>query len=257
MPSGEQARAHGGATGQSRFLGVGVLVAIGLLTASAAWAEGDPAVLHHHDWNPRRLSVGLRFDHFWLEESRRPGPNGLDNGNLTTNFLGSLWGLDSQQSYVPSPFVEYRAVRNLAIGLEYDAQRAKTLDWANDERVATAGDGDAEIRGVFAYGSWRVRLDGRWMPYVTVGYAHYWSRFFVSPGWAGPGRSFVVEDVDGWFAGTGCRFSLGRHFAVDAGFRHLHVDDIAARANLSTKRYREGVFPMRSDAVSVGLEFGF
>lgn len=202
--------------------------------------------------------MGLRVDHFWLEESRRPGEDGgLDNGNITTNFLGSLWGLDPQQSYVPSPFVEYRAVRGLAVGVAYDSQRAKTLDWATDEKLETAGDGDLELRGILAYASWRLQLNPRWMPHASAGYAHYWSRFFESPGWASPGREFVVEDTEGWFADLGCRFTLDRHFGVDAGFRHLQVKDVDARAYFSPKRFRAGAFPMRSDAINVGLAFGF
>jgi opacity protein-like surface antigen len=234
-----------------------VLLAMGLLTCGAAAAEGDDSGATHQDWPASRLSAGLRIDHFWLEESRRPGPNGLDNGNLATNFLGSLWGLDPRQSYVPSPFVECRAFKGLAVGVEYDAQRAKTLDWADADKLTTAGDGDVEIRGVLAYASWRVRLKKRWTPHADAGYARYWSRFHVSPGWAGPNRHFAVEATDGWFAVLGCRFAFDRHFAVDAGFRHLQVGDVDARAYLSTKKYRSGAFPMRSDAIRVGLEYGF
>jgi hypothetical protein len=43
---------------------------------------------------------------------------------------------------------------------------------------------------------------------------------------------------------------------VDAGFRHLQVADVEARAYLGTRRYRGGAFPMRSDAVEFGLAYG-
>lgn len=244
-------------TSGSRMLAGSVILTMTLPVVATSSAESDGPPAAYHDGQARRISVGLRLDHFWLEESRRPGPNGLDNANLTTNFLGSLWGLDSQQSYVPSPFVEYRVFRGLAVGLEYDTQRAKTLDWADEDKVTTAGDGDVEIRGVQAYASWRVRLNRRWMPYASVGYSRYWSRFFVSPGWAGPGRYFVVEDTDGWSVGFGCRFTLDRRFGVDAGFRHLQVGAVDGRAYLGSKRYRGGAFPMRSDAINVALVLGF
>lgn len=243
--------------GRRRRLAGAALLWAAVLSATMASAEEVRPPAAYHDWLLRRLAVGLRVDLFRLEESRRSGSNGYDNANLGVNFLGSLWGLDARQSYVPSPFAELRLVRGLAVGVAYDAQRAKTLDWADEDKVRTAGDGDVEIRGIQAWGSWRVRLGRRWTAHAAAGYAHYWSRFLVSPGWAAPGRSFVVEGTDGWVAGLGCRFSLGRHLGVDGDLRHLQVGDVAARAYFGTKRFRSGAFPMRSDSVSVGLVYGF
>ena len=82
-------------------------------------------------WISTRLSVGARFTYYWLEETRRSGENGYDNGNLSGNFLGSLWGLDAQQHYFPNPYFEYRVSSGFGIGAMYDQLRVKTLDWAN------------------------------------------------------------------------------------------------------------------------------
>ncbi len=57
-----------------------------------------------------RLSLGASFTNYGLEETRRSGENGYDNGNLSGNFLGSLWGLDARQHYFPNPYLEYRIV---------------------------------------------------------------------------------------------------------------------------------------------------
>ena len=208
-------------------------------------------------WISTRLLIGARFTHYWLEDSRRAGENGYDNGNLEGNFLGSLWGLDAEQHYFPNPYLEYRVVSGVGVGVTYDQLRAKTLDWADDEQTATAGDGDLEIRGVGVYLVGRLRNRTRLEPYGTLGFAWYQSHFDVSPGWAAPGRRFEVEDTDGWFVTAGCKMSLARRFGVDVQFRHSQVGEVAARAYLRPNRYRPGSFPMRYDAIAVGVLYAF
>jgi hypothetical protein len=61
------------------------------------------------------LTIGARVTYFWLKDTRRSGPNGLDNLNQAGNFLG-LWGLDAQQHYFPNPFVEYRVISGFGPG---------------------------------------------------------------------------------------------------------------------------------------------
>jgi opacity protein-like surface antigen len=204
-----------------------------------------------------RLTLGVRFTHTWLVEDRRAGPNGYDNSNKRGNFLGSLWGLDAQQQYVPLPLVEYRVVRTFGVGVAYDQVRIKTLDWANPEHTMTAGDGDLEIRGVqtWAFGRWANRT--RATPYLQVGFAHYWSRFLESPGWAAPGRYFEVESTQGWILTAGVRFAVGKGFALDGFYQRRQLDDVQAAAHLTGGGRIKGVFPVRSNVVAVGVVYGF
>jgi opacity protein-like surface antigen len=204
-----------------------------------------------------RLTVGLRGTHSWLVENRRAGENGYDNSNKKGNFLGSLWGLDAQQQYVPLPLVEYRVVGAFGAGAAYDQVKIKTLDWANPERTVTAGDGDLEIRGVQAYAFGRYANRTRATPYVQVGFAHYWSRFLESPGWAAPGRYFEVDDTQGWFVTAGVRFAVGKGLAVDACYQRRQLGDIKAAAHLPGGGRIKGVFPVRSNVVAVGVVYGF
>jgi opacity protein-like surface antigen len=235
-----------------------------LLLAAPATASDEvgssspaPASGFGQKWISTRLAVGARFTYYRLEDSRRAGENGYDNGNTEGNFLGSLWGLDAQQHYFPNPYVEYRVVSGVGVGVTYDELRARTLDWAGEEQTATAGDGDLEIRGVGVYLLGRYRNRTRFEPYGTLGFAWYRSHFDVSPGWAAPGRRFEVEDTDGWFVTAGCKMSVARHFAVDVMFRHSHVGAVAARAYFRPNRFREGAFPMRYDALAIGALYAF
>ncbi len=237
-------------------------IAAALMAVSAPAPADDPPVAGERPsfgqrWIATRLSIGARFTYFWLEDTRRAGESGYDNGNLSGNFLGSLWGLDAQQHYFPNPYLEYRVVSAFGIGVTYDQVRAKTLDWANEEQSITAGDGDLELRGVGVYLVARYRNRSHFEPYANAGFAWYQSEFFVSPGWAAPGRRFVVEDTDGWFVAGGCKIAVGKHLGIDAMFRHSHVGDVAARAYLGGKRYRGGAFPMRYDALALGIAYVF
>jgi opacity protein-like surface antigen len=209
------------------------------------------------EWVASRLSIGARVITFWLKDTRRSGENGYDNANLEGNFLGSLWGLDAQQHYFPNSFLEYRVVSSFGVGFAYNQARAKTLDWANDQRSITAGDGDVQIRGLQVYVFGRYRNRTRVTPYANLGVSRYWSRFFESPGWSAPGRHFEVDDTSGWFAAVGCSVALWKHLEVDAIYSYSQIGDVTARAYLRPNRYRRGAFPMRSDVLGIGVVYAF
>jgi opacity protein-like surface antigen len=237
-------------------------VAVMGLSLAASAAEDAPAAAVKgpgflRRWVAGRLSIGARVTGFRLRDTRRSGENGLDNGNLAGNFLGSLWGLDARQRYLPNPYLEYRIASSFGVGLAYDQARARTLDWADEEHTLTAGDGDVQIRGLQAHVFARYRNRSRLTPYANLGMAWYRSRFFESPAWSAPGRHFEVDGTDGWFAAVGCRVALARHVGLDAMYRHSHVGDVAARAYLRANRFRGGAFPMRSHVLGVGAAYDF
>jgi opacity protein-like surface antigen len=205
-----------------------------------------------------RLTLGIAVSHTWLEDDRRSGPNGYDNANRSGNFLGSLWGLDPKQSYVPGPFLEYRIVSAFGLGVAYNQLTVKTLDWGDAERTWTAGDGDLRMRGaqVFAFG--RLANRTRVTPYVRVGFAYYWSAFFESPGWATPGRSFEVSDTKGWLAGAGLRAALWKGVGLEGCYEHEQLADVKAAVRFTSGgKGTKGAFPVRNDAVSLRLSYAF
>lgn len=204
-----------------------------------------------------RLSLGLRLSRLWLEDSRRYGPNGLDNGNGPINFLGSLWGLDPVQRYVPSPFLEYRIVSGVGVGVAYDEARIRTLDWANAEKTVTAGDGDLRLRGAQIWGFASYPRGARITLGAYGGYGRYWPAFFEAPGWALPGRWFEVHATQGWLAGARLRVTPRRHLGIEVGYEHLGLADVPAKAHLLGGGHKNGVFPARSDALRAGLVYTF
>ncbi|MCU0243075.1 MAG: porin family protein [Vicinamibacteria bacterium] len=248
-----------------RSISLSITITTILLTLSATVGARDTAAQGQNTpgfakkWIGSRLTVGARLNHYGLIETRRYGDNGLDNANLTTNFVGSLWGLDTKQHGFPNPFVEYRLAKGIGIGVAYDELRAKTLDWTSDEKVAIGGDGDLEIRGVNAYITARYKNRTRFEPFVFAGYAWYNSDFDESPEWAAPGRYFVVAGTDGWVAGGGGRVRVTSHIGADVTYRHAQLRDVSARAVLTGGggRNRTGAFPMRYNAFALGLSYTF
>jgi opacity protein-like surface antigen len=227
------------------------------LAADAAAAAQEPSGFFGR-FVANHLTIGARVTYFWLKDTRRSGPNGLDNLNQDGNFLGSLWGLDAQQHYFPNPFVEYRVISGFGAGIAYDQARAKTLDWTdNTARLVTAGDGDVEIKGVQYYVFGRLRNQTRLTPYANVGIARYHAHFFASPDWLTPGRHFEVDDTNGWFVSGGCNVAFTRHVGLDVLYRYSELDAVVGRAFFNARRHRSGAFPMRSDIVGAGFVVAF
>ncbi|HXB57526.1 MAG TPA: hypothetical protein VN461_22380 [Vicinamibacteria bacterium] len=227
----------------------------GVAAEETAAADGQPGFFGR--WVANRLTTGARVTHFWLQDTRRSDANGYDNLNQTGNFLGSLWGLDAQQHYFPNPFVEYRIISAFGAGIAYDQARAKTLDWGDVQHTITAGDGDVEIRGLQFYVFGRFRNRTRVTPYANLGFGRYWSRFFVSPGWALPGRRFEVDDTRGWVFSGGCSVALVRHLGLETLYHHSQLEAVTGRAYFNRNHHRSGAFPMQNDVLSAGLLYGF
>ncbi len=245
---------------RTRCARLGVLLAA--VTASAVLAGADDTADADRSFLRKavdnRLAIGLRLSHSWLEDSRRYGENGLDNGN-PGNFLGSLWGLDLEQRAVPCPFLEYRVVSIAGLGVGYDETRIRTLDWGTDDdgRPVTAGDGDLRLRGVQVYAFARYPNRTRVTPQARLGWSHYSSAFFENPGWAQGGKSFDVQDTSGWFVAAGVGVRVWRGAGLDLSFEHLALGDVRAKARLGHGGHRNGAFPVRRDTLSLGLGYRF
>jgi len=190
-----------------------------------------------------RVTVGMRVERSWLTDSRRGDKD---------HFLGSLWGLDSSQSYLPSPFLEVRITGPVGMGLAYGQARVRTLDWADSSHTVAAGDGDLQLRGGEVYAFARARNRSRVTPYARVGYARYWSDFVELPGWPG---HFETGTTRGWTAGAGVRVALWKGCGLDVLYEHRSLGPVAAVAMGSNGVRTDGAFPVRSNALSLGVVY--
>ncbi len=247
-------------SGRAVLLGTALWLIMVSTGARAEESGGSPET--HEGFLARsvegRLAIGVRASHAWLEDDRRSDALGYDNANRQGNFLGSLWGLDPKQSYVPLPFLEYRVWSVLGVGVAYDQLRIRTLDWGDEARTWTAGDGDLRLRGAQAFVSARFSNRTRFTPYARAGFAYYWCRFLESPGWAAPGRHFEVEDTRGWLAGAGLRVRLWKGIALDGSYEHRQLREVQAVVRFSNGgKGTKGAFPTRNDVAALGLDYVF
>jgi hypothetical protein len=243
-----------------------VALCLGRSTLAAeveAQTNAGPSKGFWGSWIANRLSIGGDWTHFSLDDTRRYSANGLDNYNITGNFLGSLWGLDAKQHGWPSPFLEYRVFRAFGLGAAYDERRAMTLDWADDTKTVTVGDGDVELRGLQVYAFGQLSNRTRLVPYANVGHAHYWSHFFTLPSWSQgiPGHVIEVDATGGWFFSLGTRVKLVHGAALNTFYRRLFVDDVPVRAYADIinrpDHHRDGHFPMSGNTLGLGLTWAF
>lgn len=212
-------------------------------------------------WVLDRLEVGARVHHFRLRDTRRTGPNGYyDNWNLRGNFIGSVWGLDEKQEYLPRLHAQYRIWRGVGVGLTYDKIVAETVDWSSEEGV-TSTDGDVIIEGPLAYAFWRYENRTRFTPGVELGLASYSASFDVNPAWAavGPGYRFEVDDTDGYYLALNCDVELGERWLIDFHYRRMFDAEVDARAYFSrgTRVGRYGAFPMEYAMFGIGATYRF
>lgn len=212
-------------------------------------------------WISQRLQLGARIHYYNLKDTRRSGPTGVRNNNIRINFIGSLWGLDEIQDYVPRFFIQYAFVPYFGIGATYDHIAAKTLDTPVEIKNYSQGDGDVEVWGPMLYLFARYPNSTRFTPFAEVGWAYYYAHFDESAEWAsvGPGYRFEVDDTEGYFLAAGLDFTLNDHWHAQAYWRRLYDAKVDARAYFSTgsRVGRAGAFPMECQMLALGMSYEF
>ncbi len=209
-----------------------------------------------------RLELGARVCHFYLKDARRNGPDGPSNSNPGNNFLGSLWGLDETQDYLPRLYAQYAFIPYFGIGATYDQLVAQTRDTPVEEKNWTTGDGDLHLWGPMFYLFARYPNATRFTPLAELGWAYYFTHFSESYEWAsgGPYWRFETEDTSGYFLGLGVDVALTDQWHVNAYFRSTFGVEVDARALFSKgprPNARAGSFPMEYDMLGLGISYCF
>ena len=242
------------------FRWVAVTIAAGLAGTATGATVAEPQGFFEQ-FVRNRLEIGARINSFELKDDRRSDASGYDNWNLSENFIGSIWGLDDEQSYWPRLYVQYMIVPYFGVGLTYDSITASTVDWGNEEQTRKSSDGDVCISGPLFYLVGCFPNESRFRPFLELGYAVYSADFDENSAWASvaPGYRFGVDDTDGWFWGIGCNIRVYENWNVDLYYRQMRDNVVDARAyfNPGPRPGRVGEFPLEYDMFSIGASYRF
>lgn len=257
--------------------GSGVLCfLLGVVPVALSQSASDPARQAHDaslqayvasqqngfaSWLDGRLEIGARIQYYNLQDSRRPGPDGLNNNNLQVNYIGSVWGLEEIQDYVPRFYAQYLATPYFGVGLTYDHVAAETRDWSNVEQTRTGSDGDLHVWGPMLYLFARYPNPTRFTPILEAGWVYYFADFKEDANWAaaGPGYRFKVDDTDGYYLALGLDYSVNDRWHVQAYWRRLFEAEVDARAYFypGSRIHRSGSFPLEYNMYGLGLSYAF
>ena len=222
--------------------------AVGAETPIATWMEG-------------RLIIGARIHHFELKDTRRRVRGRLENTNIRGNFVGSVWGLDEIQHYVPRLYVLLLAVPYVGAGVTFDQVSAETVDWGDEEKSFRATDGDLETWGPTFFVQARWPNASRFTPFAEWGRTKYFADFKEDPDWAAvaPGYRFEVDDTYGTMHALGCEYAITPNWSVHAYWRRLRGASVAARAYFTPgpRVGRAGAFPIEYDMYALGTSYHF
>ena len=212
-------------------------------------------------WWSDRLSVGARVYNFELRDTRRSVRGRYSNNNIKGNFIGSVWGLDEEQDYIPRLHFQFMVNPYWGLGITYDQVGAKTVDWGNLEGTETSSDGTVNISGPMAYLTGRYPNSTKTTPFVELGWAQYSASFDTNPAWAAtaPGYRFEVDDTRGNFLGFGVDIAIYKRCALSLYYRRMNNAEVDARAYFTpgSRVGRSGAFPMEYDMFGLGVTCWF
>lgn len=239
------------------------------ITAGVATAQAAPTarMTPYASYAPlpvfKHFELGVRCSRSELLDTRRQGPNGLDNANWEghINYVGSLWGLDEIQDYLPRLYVQFALNPYTGAGIAYDYLGARTMDWGNAEKTRLGTDGDLHLHGFLYYVFLRYPVIFGITPFCEVGGAWYQAEFRESARWAaiGDGYRFEVDNANGYFLGLGVSAVLPGDWSVNLYWRQMFDVEVGARAYFEPgpKAGRAGSFPMEYRMLGLGAAYHF
>ena len=208
------------------------------------------------------LEFGARIHYFSLKDTRRTTRNGQhDNSNIRGNFIGSVWGLDEIQNYIPRLYLQYAVSPFWGAGITYDSIGAKTKDWRDPINQITSSDGDVTAWGPMLYLFARYPNETRITPLIELGWVHYFADFDEDALWAasGPGFRFEVDNTDGYYLALGLDFDVADNWHVNTYWRRTFDTRVDTRAYFSPGPQvgRYGVFPLEYEMFGLGTSYRF
>ena len=185
-------------------------------------------------WIQGRLAIGLLYSTFSLTHGDRPA-------NREEDFLGNINELNADHKNNFAPFVSYRPIDYLALGLSYAHIEASTKNFNNH-----LGDGNAILKGpVFTAELAYPCLNKRLIPHAGIGFAMlsgdfqedtWWHLGYANPkAWESYGspstrtmqnyyRYIDVDDESALYFTAGLSYRPFRHLLLDVSYRALDLD---------------------------------
>lgn len=224
-----------------------------------------------------KLQIGTRSVHRVLTDS----DSGHKYGTYGTGtYLGTIYGLDEVQSYVPNKFfLAYFFTDYVGVELAYDSIKAETL--ATEINTTTEkSDGDANLYGPTLSVIGRLPTSTPFTPYASFGLGFYSGDFDEEAHWAlgysnaaeyeaagspatprgGRVREIVLDDAIGIILGAGCTYAFNPRWMLDLSATYTQVDTDATfnGYNYGVKNTeQDGNFPMDNFALRVGVVYQF
>ncbi len=213
------------------------------------------------EWMKDRIEIGARVHYFSLKDTRRTIRGRYENTNVRGNFVGSVWGLDEIQDYVPRLFANVMMNSYFGVGMTYDMIAAETVDWGDLEKSFRTTDGDLKTWAPILYLLVKWPNETRFEPFAELGSARYFARFKEDPVWAAtaPGYRFEVDDSWGTTFALGCNLALSEHWHAHLYWRRMRGASANARAYFSpsSRVGRFGEFPLEYDMYGIGTSYRF
>jgi hypothetical protein len=248
------------------WIKIGTTVLLCGFLQATAYAVPDEDAQKGYEYVPiipitNHFELGARMYYFNLRDTVRQGASGPRNANVKINYIGSLWGLEEIQDYVPRLYAQYAFHPYFGIGATYDHVEARTLDSGDPAKNGKRGDGIVEITGPMVYLFARYPNSTRFTPLAEVGGAYYFSDFGEAPEWTDvrPGFRFEVDDTTGYFFALGVDVAITPRWHMDLYWRRMYGPQVDARAYFTTgpKVGRYGSFPMEYEMGGWGVSYRF
>lgn len=204
---------------------------------SSSWdrslALDDEEYLYER-WIKGRLSIGVTYSSFKLENKKRPA-------NREEDFLGNINELSDHHNERYAPVLEYRPIDYINLGVSYMNIEAGTMNFNNGE-----GDGTAVLKGpTFSAELALPLIKGIIVPHAGIGYAKlkgdfkedtWWGLGYSSPtAWEYYGkpadksgsdhyRYIDVEDASETYFTFGVSIIPHPHVKLDVSYHKVEFD---------------------------------
>ncbi len=209
--------------------------------------------IHNH------LQIGTRSVHRVLtDDGSYPDEGWFDPDNL----LGTIYGLEMKQNYMPLQFyARYFVNEYFGFELGYDQLKAKTL---TPDRYGT--DGDVSLRGITLGVMGFYHNASEFTPYAGLGLEFLSADFSEARHWATSWggvrkREMVVDDVQAIFVAVGVMWALHDRWNVDFSAKYMGNADADVVFNGYTygvlDTVQKGHYPLNNWCFQLGVSYNF